>query len=234
MNDSHMMTPVAQWIRKLLEDQGLRISDLIERTGLPRPTVSRHVNGRTVPSYADRRRYAAAFGLAMEAFEQGWRGQRIDVSRPEGSGVIPVINRAPAGLAVNYEETGIDSGVGLEYIDRGDLADGNLFAVIVVGRSMQPTLLEGDYAVFQPVDRYRAGRLPKDGEVVFVRFGPDAGREGCLIARWFATEGDAGRVRLQKDNPRFSAIECGLSDLDQLATLVEFRRKASELGVAGT
>ncbi|MCC5830333.1 MAG: LexA family transcriptional regulator [Phycisphaeraceae bacterium] len=227
MSASPTSPAVGQLLRKLLEQQGLRITDLIERTGLPRPTVSRHVNGRTLPSYADRKRYAQAFGLSMEAFEQGWRAGRIDRSRPAGPGVIPVINRAPAGLAVNYEETGVDSGVGLEYIDQGDLTGEHLFAVILVGDSMNPALLDGDYAVFESLDRHRPDSSPRDGEIVFIRFDQNSPREGCMVARWFGQEGD--QVRLQKDNPRYAPVICSKEELVQVARLVEYRRKAARL-----
>ena len=213
--------PTGRLLRSLLDEYGLRIRDLIERTGLPRPTVSRHVNGHTMPSYADRRRYAAAFGLDIEQFESRWRGRRIDTSRGDPAGGIPVINRAPAGQAFDYEEYGIDSGIGFEYLDRGGLDEDNLFAVVIIGDSMEPRLHEGDHVIFQHIDLEREPMVD-DGDIVFVRFEPTF-RDGCMVAALRRLA--AGHVRLQKFNPNYPHLDCRRGDLRQLAVAIERRER---------
>ncbi len=213
--------PTGRLLRALLDEYGLRIRDLIERTGLPRPTVSRHVNGHTMPSYADRRRYAAAFGMGVDEFESRWRARRIDTARGDPGGGIPVINRAPAGHPIDYEEYGVDSGVGYEYLERGDLGPENLFAVVIVGDSMEPRLHEGDYVIFQSVDPER-GPAVEDGDIVFVRF-ESTFREGCMVAALRRLAAD--HVRLQKFNPNYPHLDCRRRDLRQLAVAIERRER---------
>ena len=110
-------------------------------------------------------------------------------------------NRAPAGQIVDYEEYGVDSGQGYEYVDFGSVTDPLAFCVIIVGHSMQPTLNDGDQLVLSPVDPYKADERLVDGRIVFVRFTREHDG-GCTVARFF-DDGD-GRVRLHKDNPTFA------------------------------
>lgn len=140
-----------------------------------------------------------------------------------GTPGIHVINRAPAGQIMDYEEYGIDSGQGYEYLDLGDINDNLAFAVVVVGKSMEPTLRDGDYLVLSPLDPYKPhnDRLG-DGAIVFVRFTYEHSG-GCTLARFF-DEGD-GKIRLQKDNPAYAAINCDREDIQSLAIAVERRVK---------
>jgi hypothetical protein len=49
--------------------------------------------------------------------------------RTRGGLGIPIINLAPAGRIVDYEEYGVDSGQGWEYVEQGDIEDPLAFGV---------------------------------------------------------------------------------------------------------
>lgn len=60
-------------LRRLIEERGIDLTELARRTGLSRVTVSRTLNGHTLPHYATRRLFAEAFSIEPEAFERMWR-----------------------------------------------------------------------------------------------------------------------------------------------------------------
>lgn len=66
---------VSRLISRLMDEQGLLITDVIERTGIPRPTISRHRNGHTLPKVDERRKYATCFRLDFEEFEKRWQAE---------------------------------------------------------------------------------------------------------------------------------------------------------------
>lgn len=187
--------------------------------------MSRHINGTVFPEYSTRKDYATAFGMSIDEFEFGWRGGRPIPTTPGGFG-IPVINRAPAGNVIDYEECGVDTGQGRVYIDRDNIADPNAFAVIVTGDSMVGLLNDGDYAIFIPVNpdgKTQNGRSAvEDGEAVFVRFSENGPVSGCTIALFYRL-GD-GRIELKKKNEKYSPRYTKPELIANLSVLVQSRR----------
>lgn len=70
-------SPFVLYLQQLLEQTGIDLTELGRRTQLTRVTVSRHVNGHAFPHYANRKRYATAFGMKIDEFESGWRRPAI-------------------------------------------------------------------------------------------------------------------------------------------------------------
>jgi len=192
------------------------------KVGLSGTNIARRENGRTRVKPNERFKFADAFGLAILDFDEQWRDWQP--ARSRGGDGIPVINRAPAGLIQNYEEYGIDSGQGYEYIDFGDITDQLAFAIVVVGDSMEPTLRENDTLVLSPIDPYKphTDRL-HNGAIVFVRFTVEFHGGGCTLARFY-DESDS-RVRLQKDNAKYPPIICNREGIQMMAVAVERRIK---------
>lgn len=190
-------------------------------------TISKKERGLLSVKPPERKRFAEAFGISLEAFDERWRASKIDQVRPLG-GAIPVINSAPAGLAEDYEEWGTDSGQGYTTIDRGRVEEELAFAVIVKGESMEPVLREGDVVVFSPLVHARDRAKLKDGKVVFVRFSeePTAPRRGCTIGRFYWTDTTRGAFRLAKDNPKFPETKAELrpEHVARIGIGVELRR----------
>jgi transcriptional regulator with XRE-family HTH domain len=233
------MSAIGQAIRNLREERGWTQSQLGELVGIDGTNVARRETGRTRVRSNERFLFAKAFGMNVIDFDEHWR--QWEVARTQGGPGIPIINRAPAGLVTDYEEYGVDSGQGYEYVDYGSITDRHAFGVVVVGDSMQPRLNEGDYVILSPCDPYRGdgklasgagatpgagalsggpGALP--GAIVFVRFTVEHGG-GCMLARFFI-EPD-GRIRFQKDNPAYAATVCDREAVQSLAVAVERRER---------
>src|SRR5580658_4469566 len=112
--------------------------------------------GAAFPSVAERRAWADKLGFAdLLDFDRHWRDGWPGVTLAGRDGSIPIINKTPAGKPVDYQEYGIDSSIGYEYVPRSADMTGMeneiLFAVIVIGDSMFPGWHEGDLVVFRPV-----------------------------------------------------------------------------------
>jgi SOS-response transcriptional repressor LexA len=212
------MSAIGQTVKRLREEHGWTQAELGEKVGLDRTNIARRESGQTRVRAAERFKFAEAFGMSVVDFDEQWR--QWSVPRTRGGNGIPVINRAPAGQIIDYEEYGVDSGQGFEYIDFGLITDPNAFAVIVVGDSMQPALSNGDQLVLSPVDPYKADPRLTNGTIVFVRFTQEAGG-GCTLARLF-DEGE-DRIRLHKDNPKYAPVNCARDAIQGLAIAIERR-----------
>ena len=125
--------------------------------------------GGAFPPAAERRAWAVRLGFTdLVSFDRQWRDGWARVTRAHRSGWVPVINKAPAGPPVDYQEFGVDSGLGYEYVPRSTgQRDEVLFAVVVFGDSMSPAYREGDLVIFRPI---AIDEPIPDGSAVFVRF----------------------------------------------------------------
>ena len=219
MTDEPIATAIA--IRRLREERGLTQEQLAQEVGVSREAIVRREQNVRVKSLADREAFARALGVTLEQFDRECR--RADLRVSKGGRGIPVINKAPAGEVIDYEEWGIDSGQAAEFIDWGDVLEDRAFAIQVVGDSMEPVLAEGDHVIFQQIDPYENYVPLLDADVVFVRFSPESGHEGCTIARWYVQSDEL--IRLHKQNPKYQPIMCQREDIMGLAKFVERRTR---------
>lgn len=207
-------------IKKLRELEGWTQPEFAKKLGMDQPTVSRIERGaRAVPA-DEQQKIAKLFKKTLDEFEDLWKPK---ITRTVGGAGIPVVNRAPAGVVLDYNEYGVDSGQGFEYLDWGDIHDDLAFALIVVGDSMEPSIHEGDYLIFSSLNMPKPRVDLKPGMVVFVRFNAESSRQGCTVARWQPQEG--GMVVLAKDNPKYQPILCRRDEIEQLAVFIEKRTK---------
>ncbi len=139
-------------------------------------------------------------------------------------GKIPVINLSPASEPRNYEEFGLDSGLGFTYVDRSPgQEDPTLFGVVVVGPSMtnpggEPSINEGDLLICRPVQRLE--EVP-DGSSVHVRFGPV--RQHTCTIKALHRQAD-GSIELRPYNPDFKSLFTHSDDIVRLSVVIECRR----------
>jgi len=214
------MSGLGTAIKRLREERGWSQDDLGKLVGIDGTNIARREIGRTRVKPSERPRFAAAFGMSLTEFDDQWR--QWHTPRTRGGAGIPIVNRAPAGQIVDYEEYGVDSGQGFEYVDRGTVQDELAFGIIVVGDSMEPVLRDGNYVILLPCDPYRADGRLDNGKIVFVRFTEDYGG-GCTLARFYAE--DDVTVRLHKDNPAYKPIVVQREDIQAVAIAVERRVK---------
>jgi transcriptional regulator with XRE-family HTH domain len=210
-------------LKKLRLGKGLTQTELANRAGLSLSTISNSENdAEPEVSEKTQRRIAEALELTLDEFRQLWTGQTVQV-RGQLDG-IPVINKVPAGEPVDYTECGVDSGQGYEYLTRTPWQVGVdmdlLFAVVVVGDSMSPEFLEGDYLVFKPI--LDAEDQVPDGTPVFVRFGADRDHE-CTFKRAFSAGEE--RIELRPDNRKHLPLVVERSQIERMSKLIEVRRR---------
>jgi phage repressor protein C with HTH and peptisase S24 domain len=222
-------------IKRLREERDWTQAQLGEKVGLDGTNIARRERGDTQIKPAERQKFAKAFGLSVTAFDDAWRVFRT--GRTQGGHGIPLINKVPAGEVQDYEEYGVDSGQGYEYLDYGDIRDDQAFALEIVGDSMQPRLNEGDRVIFSYCDPYRDDGKLKAGRIVFVRFvegeAPsvrpnDQGLKrssegGCMVARFYPLEGE--QILLRKDNPDWPPILVHRQAIQNVAVAIERREK---------
>ena len=214
------MTGIGEAIKRLREEHGWTQAQLGEKVGLDGTNIARRETGRTRVKADERFLFAKAFGMSVVDFDEQWR--QFTMTRTRGAPGIPIINRAPAGQIVDYEEYGVDSGQGYEYVDFGQIKDEMAFGVVVVGKSMEPSFSDGDYVIFTPCDPYKDDGKLQNGKIVFIRFTQEYGG-GCTLARFFAE--DDGKIRLHKDNPAYKPIYCTRDDVQLVAIAIERRMK---------
>jgi predicted RNA binding protein YcfA (HicA-like mRNA interferase family) len=220
--------PIGKAMRARRDQLGVTLRDLERRLAALGWTVS-HVQlqhrevGKVTIRADERKLIAQALEMTLADFDDLWRASTIQMSRGEHG--IPVINRAPAGHVEDYEEWGPTSGHGHDYLHEPGFSDDLAFAVEVVGESMEAALLAGDLCVFTPVTVPRPRKTLEPGKVAFVRFGPDAPRQGCTIARWQGMDAD-GVHTFTKDNPRHRGFTAPREHVEQLAALLWFRRES--------
>lgn len=178
--------------------------------------------GAVFPPAVERRAWASKLGFTdLLDFDRHWRDGWARVTRAHREGLIPVINKAPAGIPVDYQEFGIDSGVGYEYVPRSAQMDKHdiLFAVIVIGDSMSPAYREGDLVVFRPVTPFE--RLP-EGSPVFVRF--SAQRDHACTFKNIARHTD-GQLELRPENPAHATLIVAPDQIDRMSLAIERRER---------
>jgi transcriptional regulator with XRE-family HTH domain len=219
------MSNLGRAILELREERGMTQGELAALVGMAdHSAIAKRERGEVRVKPVEWKKFAAAFGMSVDEFNERWRGTKIDQVR--GAHGIPIINAAPAGQTVNYEEYGTDSGQGYEYIDWGSVTDDLAFAVRVVGDSMEPTMREGDTVVFSPMNRPRPPRELADGAVVLVRFSDATDRPGCTLARFF-WEPDRRHFRLVKDNRKYPMARWELVPdvIARISVAIELRKK---------
>jgi SOS-response transcriptional repressor LexA len=211
--------------------RGLRIGKRLDlqQMSCTLGTTPRHLDlvetGAVFPAAHERRLWAERLGFAdLLDFDRHWRDGWARVTAAHRDGWVPIINKAPAGGPIDYEEFGIDSGVGYEYIPRSaGMIDGDvLFAVIIIGDSMSPAYREGDLVIFRPVRQDES--LPDDSPI-FVRFTADRDHTCTFKNVWRRTD---GRLELRPLNPRFATMIVPPIEIDRMALAIERRAKFCE------
>ena len=169
------------------------------------------VRANKLPPLSKRRRWARALGYAETiSFEADWRRTSVQLvtgaTDESGRRLVKIVNKAPAGEPWDYEESEGDSGVGFDYVEvpehLRDLAQQELFAFIVVGRSMSPAYEPGDLVFALPSEATgRISDMP-EGAAVFARFAPEEpAHPGRCTFKCYGVHPDPRRMRLSPLNP---------------------------------
>ena len=106
--------------------------------------------------------------------------------------LVPVINKVSAGYPTDFDDLGYPVGFSDDYVRCPDMHDPNVFAVRVVGDSMEPKFCEGDIVIFSPAVEVH------NGDDCFVRF---TRPHETTFKRVFFEADD--KVRLQPRNQKY-------------------------------
>ncbi len=213
-------------LKALRESNRLTMREAAPLLGLKLGQLARRESGEAKIKRSELPAISAAYKVPLEELHElfGFHSTR---KKPRG---IPVINRAPAGHVVAYDHDQYAEGemhAAFEYIERDmETQDVDLFSVIVVGDSMQPSLFENDYLVLDPVLEGQEDRL-RDGSIVFVRFCQNTEhRGGCVLGRMVWGK-DHRTIRITKDNRNYPEIPVPFDseNIERISIAIQRRTK---------
>ena len=213
------MSPLGTLLRGLRIGKQLDVQSMASELGTSARRLELIERGSVFPAAIERRTWAVKLGFRdLLDFDRQWRDGWTRVTSAHRAGFIPIINRAPAGLPVDYEEYGIDSGVGYEYVARSPgMEDEILFGVVVIGDSMSPDYVQGDLVIFRPLGQFDA--VP-DGSPVFVRLSSERDHVCTFKSFW---RRDDGNLELRPENPKHQALIVKPQEIDRMALAIERR-----------
>jgi SOS-response transcriptional repressor LexA len=215
------MSRLGTLLRGLRIGKQLDLPSMAHTLGIPPRRLQLIEIGAAFPPAGERRTWAHLLGFSnLVDFDRQWRDGWTRITMSHRDGHIPIINRAPAGSPIDYEEYGIDSGVGFEYVARSPgMDDEVLFAVIVIGDSMSPAYREGDLVIFRPVKQDES--LP-DGSPVFIRFAANRDHACTFKTIWRRPD---GHFELKPENLAHRTMIVTPEDIDRMALAMERRPK---------
>jgi len=202
--------------------------------GLTGVQISARELGNTRIKPPEWRKFAAAFKMTLEEFRARIEAPKRVHERQAPHG-IPIINRAPAGVVMDFDHDQSAAGEfhgAMEYADRDkNTMDPELFGLVVVGDSMEPKLLDGDVLIFKNCDGRKNSPDLCDGKIVYVRFAKERRQAGNAVYRMYWVDDKKRSIRLAKDNPRYAAVIVPLDteNISRIACLVQVRRSPENL-----
>jgi transcriptional regulator with XRE-family HTH domain len=209
------LPPVARFIRERRETLQLSLQDVAELFGLSYQAIAQREKGVTKVKLSEVPRFAEILQVPPEQLT------RLILGTAGAGGKIPVVNRTAAGGFIDNTEWGVNSTEGYTYVDRDiQTEDSDLFALVVDGSSMAPTLLERDLVICKPVPP-DADRMPPPRTVVYIRMSADSRAPGGMLCRWHPQRD--GMYLLEKDNPAYSSVVVSREHVEQFAVVVQKR-----------
>lgn len=215
MKGGAIMETISERIKKALSIRNMRQSDLVEKTGIGKSSISTYLSG----AYEPKQRNIYKIAKALDVSEAWLMGadvpmSRIDLSSISSSAVtINIYGRVSAGIPLEMIEDIIDT----EEISEELARTGEFFGLQIHGDSMEPKISEGD--------------------IVIVRKQDDAETGDTVIATVNGTDATCKRLRKYRDgieliatNPSYEPMYFSNQDIVEkpvriLGKVVELRAK---------
>lgn len=132
-----------------MEQTQITASELAQKTGISKATISRYLSGEFLPKQQKTDAIAHALGVdpAFLIFGKQNNNNRVKAVR------IPVLGTVVAGLPIDAVENIID----YEEITPTMAAQGDYFALRIKGKSMEPRICEGDVVIVRKQSDVESG-----------------------------------------------------------------------------
>jgi phage repressor protein C with HTH and peptisase S24 domain len=187
--------------------KGLSASGLARAAGLDPTTFNR--SKRQTPDGKARWPSTESLARALDAVEANWEEfAALLAGRASGAGsAIPVVGMARAGADGFFDEAGFPVGAE-ETVRFPDLGEERVYALEIVGDSMEPMYRAGDVVIVQP------GAAVRRGDRVVVRT-----RAGEVMAKVLGRRNEQ-TVELLSLNPAYAAREVAAPEIDWIARIL--------------
>lgn len=164
------MENFAQRLRDAMQSAGMKPIELHERTGISKASISEYLSGNYEPKQRNVYKLAEALHVApsylmglselAEASHPSPSKQPADslpvIPLDDRTFRVPVVGRVAAGQPIVADEEII----GYEYIDNKYSKDGHeYFGLRIVGKSMEPTIMDGDIVIVRRQDYIENGQI---------------------------------------------------------------------------
>lgn len=177
------MDNLAVRMKRAMFIKGIRPTDLAERSGIDKGSISHYMSGHYRPGSKSMKRIADALGVSTD-----WLLGKEEVSdarlTKDELSKIPILGSVAAGVPIYAQEDVIGS-VMVEDPE-------GLYALRVKGDSMSPRIMDGDLVIVHQQD------TAEDGELVIALVGDEATCKVLKKSAW--------GVSLVPFNPAFSPL----------------------------
>ena len=186
---------------KLLEQRGVRVSDVAKATGIRPSSFSDWKNGKYTPKADKLQLIADYFGVSVNYLIKG----KEDTNR------VPVLGRVAAGIPIEMVREVID------YEEIDSRVSGDIFALRISGDSMSPRIQHGDVVIVRKQSDAESGDI-----VIATVNGDDA---TCKIIRKYKDG-----IELVPINPAYQPVYYSYEDINRIpisiiGKVIELRAK---------
>ena len=191
---------ISHEIKKLRRSRGISQKSLGERLGVGQSTVARGESGKNNPEYETLLKLAEALDVSVAELT----GASVGMHQ------VPVLGRVQAGVP----REAIEDVIGYEKISDDVHGEGDFFALVIRGRSMEPRFIEGDTVIV------RRQSSVDNGEIAIVL----VGNEDATCKKFYRHRDG---ISLVSTNPEFAPMFFSNEELEE--TKIDILGKVCEL-----
>lgn len=139
-------------LRQAMEKEGITATELSEKTGISKSTISRYLSG----GYIAKQKNLLKLSLALHVepkFLFSYAVEELDANLKVYS--IPIVGKVVAGTPIDAIENITD----YIRVTNPAAADGSYYALHVTGASMEPEMREGDLVIVHKQDYFDSGDI---------------------------------------------------------------------------
>lgn len=139
-------------LRQAMEKEGITATELSEKTGISKSTISRYLSG----GYIAKQKNLLKLSLALQVepkFLFSDAVEELDANLKVYS--IPIVGKVVAGTPIDAIENITD----YIRVTNPAAADGSYYALHVTGASMEPEMREGDLVIVHKQDYFDSGDI---------------------------------------------------------------------------